>query len=945
MQIIPRLLTVVTLAITTSSALAVTYIVPTDRDLVMRSEAIVDATAVASHSQYTADGRIVTVITLAVEESFKGAIEARSSIDLIEPGGFAGDRGTIIPGSPRYADGKRYMVFLRRTSDGWATYGFGLGKFEWIDDAYGDQFLTRGGGAEGLFGWDELTSLPHVETLRDRTAFQSFVRSLVANPGAPVREDYFVAPAGVAAEAFQPLIPDSEVSVPGGLDGVGAMTAGTSNWTGAGFGVHYNVGASNANATGGLSHADGINAVLFNDPSGIVPNGVAALGGQTAESGGGIITEVDVVVSKNFSTNQATFNGLMTHEMGHTLGFRHSDKTADDSGPCVSPSPCSTTAIMNSSIAFNLQTLQQWDLDAVRTVYGGGGNASDYLFPGSPHWSSPTANFDYCFGPTISVQPANKSIVSGAQTTLNVTATGTNAAYQWYVGNPPSTTTTASNGTTSSLTVSPAATTNYWVRVIACSGPANSNAATVTVTTCTPPSAPAPVAAPSTITSGQSSTITETPAGSGPFTYQWYSGNSGVTTNPIGGSTSNNSITVSPTVTTSYWVRVTGQCAPTSDSPVATVTVAPCVPPSASTPIASPSSIPTGQSSTVSVSVSGSSPFTYQWFSGNSGVTTSSIGGPTSNNFITVSPTTSTAYWVRVTGQCAPPSDSPSVLVTVTCSPIQSPGVTASPSTINAGQSSTLSFNTAGNGPFTIQWFTGNQGDLSKPINGANGTSTVVSPTSTQAYWVRVSGGCGTQDGSVIVFVNGSVCVPASITTQPAGSTIASGTPVTLTVIASGTAPLTFQWYTGEKGDTSNLITGATSATLIRSPTITTKYWVRVTGCNNSTADSNAATITVSTCTSPSIGTQPANVSAPIGTVATLKVVAAGTGPLHYQWYEGAKGITTKTAGTDSATFITGAVSADATYWVRVTGQCGTADSNAATVTATAPPRGRAVRH
>ena len=944
MRIIARLLTAFVLVTATSSVLAVTYIVPTDRDLVRRSEAIVVATAVSSHSQCTVDRRIVTVITLAVEESFKGEIDSRSSIDLVEPGGFAGDRGTIIPGSPRYADGKRYMVFLRRTPDGWATYGFGLGKFEWIDDAYGDQFLTRGGTVDDIFGWDELTSLPHVEKLRDRAAFQSFVRSLVANAGAPVREDYFVAREEPASAGFQSLVPNPEVSVPGGLDGVGAMTAGTSNWTGAGFGVHYNVGASNPSATGGLSHADGINAVLFNDPSGIVPNGVAALGGQSAVTGGNIITEVDVVVGKNFSTNQATFNGLMTHEMGHTLGFRHSDKTADDSGPCVSPSPCSSNAIMNSTIAFNLQTLQQWDLDAVRAVYGGGGNASDYLFPGNPHWSSPSASFDYCFGPTITGQPSSTSIVSGAQTTLNVTGTGTNAAFQWYIGNPPSTTTTASNGTTSSLTVSPTVTTTYWVRVTACGGSANSNAATVTVTTCTPPSAPAPVANPSTITSGQSSTITETPTGSGPFTYQWYSGNSGVTTSPIGGSTSNNSITVSPTVTTSYWVRVTGQCTPTVDSPAVTVTVAPCVPPTAAPPSASPSSITNGQSSLVSESASGTGPLTYQWFIGSSGVTTSPIGGPSSNSFITVSPTTTTTYWVRVTGQCGSPSDSRETTVTVTCAPIAS-GPIASPQTINNGQSSILSINTAGNGPFTIQWYQGSSGDTSNMINGATGTSTVVSPTVNTSYWVRVSSSCGTQDSNnVVVVVNGSPCVAASIATQPASTTISSGSPVTLTVVAAGTAPFTYQWFTGDKGDTSNAIQGATLASLIRSPTVTTKFWVRVTGCNNSTADSNTATITVSTCTSPSITTQPANVSAPIGTAATFKVVAAGTA-LHYQWYEGNKGNTTKTVGTDSSTFVTDAVDFNNQYWVRITGQCGTADSNAATVTAIFPPRGRAVRH
>ncbi len=945
MKIMSRLLTAVALVITTSSALAVTYIVPTDRDLVKRSEAIVIATGIGSHSEITAGGRVVTIATMALEEVLKGELGGRATIDLIEPGGIAGDRATLITGSPRYEAGKHYLVFLRRTADGWATYGFGLGKFEYVNQSFDQPILVRGGVAETIFGWDEVSGGPHKERLRLASAFETFVRTTASAPGAPARSGYFVH-AEDTEPLSTPLVPRSDVSVPGGLDGTGAITAGTTNWNSAGAGVHYGLGSSNTNASGGLSKSDHINAVLFNDPAGIIPPGVAAAGGVSDVSAGGFTTEVDVVVGKNFVTSQATFNALMTHEMGHTLGLRHSNEGTSNGSSCNPPLICTTNAIMNSTV--NVQSLQQWDVDAIRTIYAGQtgtGSTSDYL--SNTRWpSAPSVNFDYCFAPVITAQPASTSITAGAQATLTVTTSGgtVSPTYQWYIGNPPDDTHPAPNGTTSSLTVMPAATTTYYVRLTVC-GPQDSNAATVTVTACTPPSAPVPVAAPSTITSGQSSTITETPVGSGPFTYQWYSGNSGVTTSPIGGSTSNNAITVSPSTDTKYWVRVTGQCAPVADSPAVSVTVAPCVPPAASTPIASPSSIPTGQTSTISVSVSGTSPLTYQWYSGNSGETTSPIGGPTSNNFITVNPTASTSYWVRVTGQCAPPSDSQAAIVTVTCSPIQSGGVIASPSTINAGQSSALSFNTSGNGPFTIQWYTGNQGDLSNPINGANGTSTVVSPISTQAYWVRVSGGCGTQDGSVTVFVNGSVCVPAAIATQPASSTIASGTPVTLTVIASGTAPLTFQWYTGEKGDTSNLISGATSASLIRSPTVTTKYWVRVNGCNNSTADSNTATITVSSCTSPSITTQPANVSAAITTAATLKVVAAGSGPLHYQWYEGAKGNTTKTAGIDSATFVTGAVTADATYWVRVTGQCGTADSNAATVTATALPRGRAARH
>jgi hypothetical protein len=201
----------------------------------------------------------------------------------------------------------------------------------------------------------------------------------------------------------------------------------------------------------------------------------------------------------------------------------------------------------------------------------------------------------------------------------------------------------------------------------------------------------------------------------------------------------------------------------------------------------------------------------------------------------------------------------------------------------------------------------------------------------------------------VIVFVAGAPCIAPSVTTQPASSSISAGSPVTLTVAAGGTAPFTYQWYIGEKGDISHPVAGATSFSLTQSPASTTKYWVRVSHvCDAQSADSNAATITITgpVCTAPSITTQPANVSVPIGTSATLKVVAAGTAPLHYQWFKGLKGDTSKPVGTDSATFVSGAIDVNAAFWVRVTGQCGTpADSNAAIVTAIAAPRGRAVRH
>ncbi len=984
MRIVVRMSIVFSLAAATSLH-AITYIVPSDRDLIKRAEAIVIATAVESHPELRDGQRIVTVATLRVERVLKGSIG--ESVQLVELGGSVGNRATFIPGAPRYEDGKRYLVFLHTNNLGeWMTYGFGLGQFEFTEDLRGRELLIRGSTDEKIFGLDENDGSLHVEKLRGGPEFLSFVETSTRSD-APASERYFVNPSDVVFAAFPEFsprvsrfIPNAESTRPdylmagnyrwqspsasffyccnaqtGGtsLDGPSASSGAMAAWNSvAGAGISYSLSGSDPSSPAvpnGLSGGpDGKNDIIFNDRHGIIGgSGAVAVGGISNTNGsysnlGDGFTysrtiEVDVETGNNLPSfvDQSLYTQLLTHELGHTLGFRHADGSSSPLSPqngdggCQAPSPCSTVgaAIMASVIPKpnSIGSLSQWERDAAQTNYGSG---------------------PICNAPSIQTQPSSQSISLGSQANLSVGASGDGTlTYQWYSGGSPTTGAPVGGATSAVFHPTPATTTTYSVRVSnSCSGVHTIDSNTVTVTvTCTAPSAPAPSAVPSTIASGQSSTISETPTGSGPFTYQWYVGNTGVTTTPIGGAT-NSSVSVSPTTTTSYWVRVTGQCAPPADSPVATVTVAPCVPPSASTPIASPSSVPSGQTSTIVVNPSGTSPFTYQWYVGNSPSTAAPINGATSS-FVSVNPTVTTTYWVRVTGQCSPPSDSRDVTVTVTCSPINGSPI-ASPSTINPGQSSTLAVATSGAGPFTFQWYNGNPGDTSSPIAGATGQSTLVSPATTSIYWVRVTSPCGTQDAGVTVNVNG-VCNPPSMTTQPASSTISPGTPVTLTVSAGGTAPFTYQWFTGDKGDTSHPIAGATSFSLTQSPSLTTKYWVRVSHtCDSQTVDSNAATITVSSCTNPSITTQPASVNVGIGSTSTLKVVAAGSSTLHYQWFQGAKGDTSKPVGTDSATLVTAVIKSTTSFWVHVTNQCanGTpADSNAATVTAFVP-RGRAVR-
>src|SRR4051794_21490580 len=153
MRINVRLSIVLSLAIATSLQ-AITYIVPNDRDLVKRAEAIVIATAVESHAELRDGGRIVTVATLNVERVLKGSIDSES-IQLAELGGAVGNRVTLIPGSPRYDSGKRYLVFLRTNNFGeWMTYGFALGKFEFVSDLRDRELLIRRTTDEAIFGLD-----------------------------------------------------------------------------------------------------------------------------------------------------------------------------------------------------------------------------------------------------------------------------------------------------------------------------------------------------------------------------------------------------------------------------------------------------------------------------------------------------------------------------------------------------------------------------------------------------------------------------------------------------------------------------------------------------------------------------------------------------------------------------------------------------------------------
>ncbi len=89
-----------------------------------------------------------------------------------------------------------------------------------------------------------------------------------------------------------------------------------------------------------------------------------------------------------------------------------------------------------------------------------------------------------------------------------------------------------------------------------------------------------------------------------------------------------------------------------------------------------------------------------------------------------------------------------------------------------------------------------------------------------------------------------------SITTQPASQEVASGASASLSVAASGD-DLTYQWFTGNSGDTASPVAGATAGTLDTGAlSVSTSFWVQITNAGG-TANSETAVITVAAASVP----------------------------------------------------------------------------------------------
>ena len=532
--------------------------------------------------------------------------------------------------------------------------------------------------------------------------------------------------------------------------------------------------------------------------------------------------------------------------------------------------------------------------------------------------------------PTITTQPVNQTVTAGQTVTFSVVAGGTAPlSYQWQKNGVNIAGATASSYTTPATATTDSGAT-FDVVVSNTTGSATSSKATLTVNAAAvaPTITTQPVN--QTVTAGQTATFSVVAGGTAPLSYQWQK--NGVN---IAGATAS-SYTTPATATTdsgATFDAVVSNTAGSVTSNAATLTVnAAVVAPTITTPPVN-QTVTAGQTATFSVVAGGTAPLSYQWQKNGA-----NIAGATGASYTTpATATTDNGSTFRVVvSNTAGSATSNAATLTVTTAAV-APTITTQPAnqTVTAGQTATFTVVAGGTAPLSYQWQ--KNGANIAGATGANYTTLATATTdSGSTFDVVVSNTAGSAtSNSATLTVNAAVVAP-TITTQPVSQTVTAGQTATFSVVAGGTAPLSYQWQKNGAN-----IAGATGASYTTAATATTDsgstFDVVVSNTTGSVT-SSSATLTVNAATvAPTITTQPVNQTVTAGQTATFSVVAAGTAPLSYQWQKSGVNIAGATASSYT-TPVTTTANSGSTFDVVVSNTAGSVTSNAATLTVNPAP-------
>jgi Immunoglobulin I-set domain len=261
------------------------------------------------------------------------------------------------------------------------------------------------------------------------------------------------------------------------------------------------------------------------------------------------------------------------------------------------------------------------------------------------------------------------------------------------------------------------------------------------------------------------------------------------------------------------------------------------------------------------------------------------------------------------------------------------PTITQQPTsvTVTAGQAATFSVTATGTAPLSYQWY------LNSAATGTNSSSyTIAAATVAQTgalIYVTVTDVVGSATSATVTLTVSAAATAPAITQQPASVTVTAGQPAAFAVTATGTAPLTYEWFmNGSAAGTNSSTFSIAQATAAQTGA---KIYVKV---SNTVSSATSATVTLTVdaaATMPTITQQPTSVTVTAGQAALFSVAATGTAPLTYQWF-----MSGTASGTNSNTFSiaqTNTGQTGAQIRVKVTNTAGSATSNTVTLTVNAP--------
>lgn len=544
---------------------------------------------------------------------------------------------------------------------------------------------------------------------------------------------------------------------------------------------------------------------------------------------------------------------------------------------------------------------------------------------------------------SITAEPQNIGQCLGGTLAFNLSATGTGTVnYQWQTATAAAGPWTNIGGNQASFAPGAAVVGNVFYRAIVSStnGFCRDTSATVTATTFADPRIDTQPAGVTGCATGASSLNVAASGGTGTLDYQWQSAASAA--GPFADVAGANTATYSPGVAGSglfyrVIVRSTGSgCGNATSIPVNVILDAPV---SITT---EPANVTECQGGTQAVSlVATGTNLNYQW------QRSTLPTGPwtnTGSNLANVTPPGTAVgisyYRAIVTstnGYCRDTSNAATINV------VSDPSITTQPVGFSGCASGSTNLTVAATGGVTLtyQWQSSNAaaGPFSD-ISGATGSQyNLTAATGTRFYRVVVGSsgsGCNNINSTA---VNVTVDPAVTITAEPQNLTQCAGGTGTLSVTASSTNAIQYQWQsaTNMNGPWTNTGTNAASFTP-PAPGAGTFFYRVIASSGTGLCKDTSAVATATIVAAPAIVAQPTNFSACASGSATLNVTASGGFNLSYQWQSAtsATGPWSNVAGATNTQYSITAATGTRYYRVVVssTGNgCTAVNSAAATVT------------